>query len=52
LTTAPETDIRVGFSARALCPATFPLPEKPADLGLVGGEDAFEFADFFCYTPP
>jgi molybdate transport system substrate-binding protein len=33
LTTAPETDIRVGFSARALCPATLPLPEKPADLG-------------------
>jgi hypothetical protein len=28
MTTAPETDIHVGFPARALCPATLPLPEK------------------------
>jgi hypothetical protein len=33
LTTAPETDILVGFSARALCPATLPLPGEAADLG-------------------
>ena len=49
LTTAPETDILVGFSARALsprgyslrpwrveftlCPATLPLPGEPAELG-------------------
>ena len=30
---ACETDIRVGFSAWALCPATLPLPGKTVDTG-------------------
>ena len=33
VTTAPETDIPVGFSALALCPATLPLPGEISDLG-------------------
>ena len=33
LTTAPETDILVGFSVRALCPATLPLLAIASDLG-------------------